>query len=61
MIWSSRKSNIANVDSTGTVTAIAPGLDTIVATSKADPTQAGAAAVTVGNHGQPTIANRDDY
>ena len=45
--WTSSAMNIATVDSTGTVKAIAPGTTVITATSTADKTKAGKSTITV--------------
>lgn len=54
--WSSADAAIASVAASGEVTGVAPGTTTIRATSTADPTKVGAAAVTVGAAVPATIS-----
>ena len=55
--WTSSNPGVASVSSTGSVHALTTGTTSIIATSAADPTQSGAAVVTVGggNSAPPTI------
>jgi hypothetical protein len=53
--WKSSNTAVVTVDNTGLATAVTAGTASIVATSTVDPSQSGAAAVTVGGGLQPTI------
>ncbi|MDR0845310.1 MAG: Ig-like domain-containing protein [Tannerella sp.] len=47
VIWSSDRASVATVDGEGLITAIAPGITTVTATSESDPTQKASLIVTV--------------
>jgi hypothetical protein len=49
VVWTTSNTNVITVDNTGAVTAKANGTASVIATSHADPTQSGAAVVTVGS------------
>lgn len=53
--WSSAEAAIADVAADGTVTGVAAGTTTVVATSDHDPTQSASATVTVASSGPATV------
>jgi hypothetical protein len=55
VIWTSSHPEVASVDSTGLVSALAIGTTTILATSSLDPTARGAATVTVSSTGPGVV------
>jgi hypothetical protein len=54
--WTSANAAIATVDASGEVTGVAPGTTTIRATSTADPSKVGAAAITVREQAPATVS-----